>query len=158
MPATILTLGYQRRSLEEFVAILRAAGVQVLIDVRETAWSHKPGFSKHAFRTALDRVGIEYVHVSFAGNPKWLRETARTHAECLELYEWYLNEFGEVVDAFEDLVGQVFAEGKSLALTCFERHSSDCHRSILADRWAARNPDRGVVHLATGGCARILLS
>lgn len=153
----IYTLGYQRRTVEEFVAIAKSAGVKVVIDVRETAWSHKPGFSKGAFQNALDNAGIEYVHASFAGNPKWIRDAATTHEECLEWYEWYLEEFVEVMDAFEALVGQILAGGKSLALTCFERHSSDCHRSILAQKWADRSRRRGVTHLSIDGCERISL-
>src|SRR5665213_2768409 len=138
MSDVILTLGYQQRSIEEFVALARQAGVQVLIDVRETAWSHKKGFSKSAFAAALSSAGIEYVHAQFAGNPKWLRENADDHAECLAFYSWYLDEHDEVIDAFERLVGDILAEGKCAALTCFERHAGDCHRSILAERWASR--------------------
>lgn len=156
MPDVIFTLGYQQRSLEEFVAIAIAAGVQVLVDVRETAWSHKPGFSKTAFQAALASAGIEYVHAPFAGNPKWLRDNATTHAECLEWYDWYLDEFAEVVEAFDSLLAPLLAEGKALALTCFERHSGDCHRSILANRWAARAPARNVCHLAIDGSPRLM--
>lgn len=156
MPDLILTLGYQQRTLEEFVAIAREEGVEVLIDVRETAWSHKPGFSKAALTAALEEAGIQYVHASFAGNPKWLRVNAESHRECLEWYEWYLDEFGEVLDAFEMLVAELLSSGKKAALTCFERHADDCHRSILAARWMARGAARSVRHLATEGCPRIV--
>lgn len=74
MPEQIFTLGYQQRSIDEFVALARDAGVQVLIDVSETAWSHKKGFSKSAFAAAFSSVAIEYIHAQFAGNPKWLRD------------------------------------------------------------------------------------
>src|SRR5205823_6116594 len=73
MPTTLYTLGYQQRSIDEFVEILDESGIDVLVDVRETAWSHKPGFSKSGFASALAARGIEYVHAEFAGNPKWLR-------------------------------------------------------------------------------------
>jgi uncharacterized protein (DUF488 family) len=157
MPEVIYTLGYEKRSIEEFVALANAAGLEVLIDVRETAWSHKPGFSKNAFAAALAAAGIEYVHAPFAGNPKWLRANAETHTECLSWYSWYLDEFGEVLDAFEALVSPLLAEDKRTALTCFERHAGDCHRSILAERWAARDEGgRHIMHLATDGCARLV--
>lgn len=157
MTDIIYTLGYEKRSIDEFVALARAAGVDVLVDVRETAWSHKPGFSKNAFEAALAVEGIEYLHVPFAGNPKWLRENADSHAECLEWYAWYLDEFGEVEDAFESLMSPILAEDKRPALTCFERHAGDCHRSILAERWAARDERRRQFHhLATDGCARLV--
>lgn len=151
----LYTLGYQQRSIEEFVRLLVESRVNALVDVRETAWSHKPGFSKSALRAALQRVGIEYFHADFAGNPKWLRSTAASHSECLSWYRWYLNEFDEVVEAFESLLSGLQAAGKTVCITCFERHADDCHRSILAERWSEKGR-RIVRHLATDGCHRLL--
>ena len=153
--ATLYTLGYEKRTLREFIEILAEADIHVLVDVRETAWSHKPGFSKGLFQAALERAGIEYVHASFAGNPKWLRSNAASHAECLKWYVWYLGEFGEIVDAFDALVRPSLRAGKRVCLTCFERHADDCHRAILAARWEART-SKQVVHLATDGCRRLV--
>ena len=155
MTPTLFTLGYQQRTIDDFVEILREADIDVLVDVRETAWSHKPGFSKSAFEAALSAAGIEYVHANFAGNPKWLRANADSHRECLDWYAWYLTEFGEIVPAFDDLVNQYQAAGKRVCVTCFERHADDCHRAILADQWRARGK-RAVSHLAIDGCARLL--
>ena len=152
---TLYTLGYEKRTQAEFIDLLVHAGIGVLIDVRETAWSHKPGFSKTAFQAALGRVDIHYVHASFAGNPNWLRRTADTHAECLEWYRWYLNQFEEIATGFDALVEPWIARGTRVCLTCFERHPEDCHRSILAADWEQRGP-RKVVHLATEGCRRLV--
>ena len=86
----LFTLGYEKRSIDEFVELLCEAGVTVLVDVRETAWSHKPGFSKTALGAALAVAGIAYAHAPFAGNPKSLRDVATSHAECLSRYRRYL--------------------------------------------------------------------
>ena len=59
---TLFTLGYEQRTIEEFVRMLEDAGVGVLVDVRETPWSHKPGFSKRGLAEHLEAAGIEYVH------------------------------------------------------------------------------------------------
>jgi uncharacterized protein (DUF488 family) len=155
MQRTLFTLGYQQRSLDEFVSILVESRIGVLVDVRETAWSHKPGFSKNALRAALAARGIEYIHADFAGNPKWLRANADSHRECLEWYSWYLGEFDEIVPAFEQLLAEQLREGKRVCVTCFERHADDCHRAILAEKWRARGA-RKVKHLATDGCQRLL--
>jgi len=155
MTPTLFTLGYQQRSLDEFISILTERGVDVLIDVRETAWSHKPGFSKRALQDALEAHGVEYVHAAFAGNPKWLRANADSHRECLEWYAWYLGEFNEIVGAFEELVGTYLRDGRRVCLTCFERHAGDCHRGILAAEWQERGR-RAVRHLATEGSERLV--
>lgn len=153
---TLCTLGYQQRSIDDFIALLREAAIDVVVDVRDTAWSHKPGFSKAAFSASLAGAGIEYVHAGFAGAPKWLRSIADTHREILELYGWYLGEFGEIVTTFDELVAGQHAAGKRVCLTCFERHPDDCHRSILADRWRRAGRSRTVIHLATDGCKRLV--
>src|SRR5450756_497309 len=54
MRNVLFTLGYQQRTITEFVALAREACVDVIIDVRETAWSHKPGFSKAALLASSD--------------------------------------------------------------------------------------------------------
>jgi uncharacterized protein (DUF488 family) len=153
--ATIFTLGYQKRSIDEFVALLREASIDVLVDVRETAWSHKPGFSKGALSRALAAVGIHYVHARFAGNPKALRAGALTHKACLQAYARYVDRNAEIIRDFDELVAGMLNNGKRVCLTCFERHHEDCHRSILTDRWKQRGR-RKVEHLATDGCERLV--
>jgi len=155
MTQTLFTLGYQQRSIEEFVSILTRSRIDVLIDVRETAWSHKPGFSKSALQEALEDNGIDYVHAAFAGNPKWLRANADSHRQCLDWYSWYLSEFSEIVPAFDELVGEYLREAKRVCIICSERHADDCHRAILAAEWQERGA-RAVHHLATEGCERLL--
>jgi uncharacterized protein (DUF488 family) len=150
----LYTLGYEKRTVEEFIGLLRNAKVNVLVDVRETAWSHKQGFSLTALSRRLAHSGIEYIHASFAGNPKWLRANAISHAECLKLYSWYLDEHNEIVLEFDSLIQRFFEEDKRVCITCFERHADDCHRSILAKRWQALGM-RKVEHLANGGVPRL---
>jgi uncharacterized protein (DUF488 family) len=154
---TIFTVGYQKRSLDEFIELLLGASIDVLIDVRETAWSHKPGFSKGAFSKALAAAGIDYLHARFAGNPKRLRAGAATHAECLTAYARYVDSNVQIIEDFEQLVRQLLEQGKTICLTCFERHHEDCHRSILTDRWQRRAHGR-VRHLAIDGCDRLVAS
>lgn len=155
MTATLFTLGYEKRSLQEYVDLLRRARVDVVVDVRETAWSHKPGFSKSALAAELAAVGVEYIHAHFAGNPKWLRSEATNQVECLAWYAEYLDAHSEVLDAFEHLVSDLVGAGKRVCLTCFERHPDDCHRGVLAERWRDRGRRR-VEHIAPDGCARLV--
>jgi len=152
---TLLTIGYEKRSLPEYVKILQLAGVEVLVDVRETPWSHKPGFSRTPLSKALEDAGITYVHARFAGNPKRLRAAAKSHADCLVAYEALLEDTPNILEAFDQLIAEWSAGGRTVAITCFERHPGDCHRGILAERWAEQR-NRRVRHLAPDGCARIV--
>jgi uncharacterized protein (DUF488 family) len=153
---TIYTIGYQQRSLPEFVALLTAAAVDVLVDVRETAWSHKPGFSKTALSSTLADHGMAYVHARFAGNPKELRRSAASHADCLQRYAEYLDSNDDIVEAFDELIGRLVEAGKRVAITCYERHPDDCHRGVLAQRWNSAGASRNVAHLGADNSCRLI--
>jgi len=142
---TLYTIGYEKRSLAEYIAILKQHKIDTVVDVRDVAWSHKPGFSEKPLEQGLKRAGIEYVRAGFAGNPKWLRTVADDLAEMLALYRWYLTEFDEVIPAFRALVEEEFEAGKRVCLTCFERNPAECHRSILLEMAGYRDAE----HLGT---------
>jgi uncharacterized protein (DUF488 family) len=109
--------------------------VDVLLDVRETAWSHKPGFSKRRLAQTLEASGILYVHARFAGNPKQLRAKAASHKECLELFGRHLEANPAILEAFDEVVGRFLDIGQRVCLMCYERHPDDCHRGLLAEGW-----------------------
>jgi uncharacterized protein (DUF488 family) len=151
----LCTIGYEKRTLDEYIDLLLANGVEVVLDVRETAWSHKPGFSKTALSAGLEVAGISYVHLRIAGNPKWLREAAGSHAECLALYRSYVEHHPEVLASLSAALREQGVAHRRIALTCFERHPEDCHRGILAEAWSASHRDE-VMHLGPEGCRRLV--
>jgi hypothetical protein len=155
--AILFTLGYEKRDLDAYLELLTGARVGVLVDVRETAWSYKPGFSRDPLRHAVERAGIAYEHAAFAGNPKALRASAPTHAACLAAYGRHLDVHPGVVERLDALLADHAAAGRAACLTCFERHPDDCHRAILAARWVAAAPaHRASTHLAPDGCPRLV--
>lgn len=147
----IFTIGYQQRPIDRFATILVNAGVTIVVDVRENAWSRKEGFSKSALRDVLSERGIQYQHAEFAGNPKRLRNEAESHDECLDMYESYLKENTDVVQQFDNLISTLATQGNSICLMCYERHPLDCHRSILLDY---SKHGRNVQHLGSDGAKR----
>lgn len=153
---SIFTLGYQLRSLDEFIAELQAAAVDVLVDVRETPWSQRRDYTKAKLTSALAEEGIEYVHARFAGNPKAIRNAAGSHQDCLEMYTDHLRGSPHVITALDDLIQERLANGQRLCFTCYERHPEDCHRSILLEQWAAvKGLDLAVQHLGPDGAPRL---
>lgn len=111
--ARVFSLGYQLRSIDEFVGLLDDSGVSVVVDVREVPWRRKCGFSKSALREALQASGIGYEHARFAGNPKELRRTARSHEDRLVDYAAYLDERSDVVAELDVPVGGHLDQGRS---------------------------------------------
>jgi uncharacterized protein (DUF488 family) len=134
----IYTLGYQGVDVDLYVSKLKAAGVGVVADVRETPWSHKRGFCKNILSSELSKAGIEYVHVKSAGNPKENRRTAPDLAECLRRYKIYLDDNPTGVVDLIEVVRTAASRNRTVCLTCFERDVIDCHRSILVDAMRKR--------------------
>jgi uncharacterized protein (DUF488 family) len=143
----VYTLGYQGINLETYVGILKAAGVGLVVDVREVPWSRKPGFSKAQLQAALQTANIAYIHIRSAGNPSSNRKTAKSPADCLRRYRTYLQQNDECLDILLDLIGEATQNGRPACLTCFERLPDDCHRSILIDFLSARCSTLSVFHL-----------
>jgi uncharacterized protein (DUF488 family) len=147
MPApTLFTVGYEGRTLAEVAALLRQAKVDLLIDVREVAWSHKPGFAKKALAEGLPKEGVAYVHAPFVGNPSKLRKSGASLSRILAGYERHLDQSSELEARFDELVREAHTAGRQVAVMCFERDPAECHRGVLARRWGSRHGGR-VVHL-----------
>lgn len=129
-----------------YVRKLKAAGVGIVADVRETPWSHKPGFCKNALSSELSKAGIDYIHVKSAGNPKENRRTAPDLTECLKRYRRYLTTNPAGVADLVRVVRIAASQNMSVCLTCFEKDVKDCHRSILVSAIKKRLRI-GAVHL-----------
>lgn len=120
----VLSIGYERRSVDELIDILQLHSVAKLIDVRELPLSRRKGFSKSRLSERLNEAGITYSHVRVAGNP---HRTDRANIQrCLGLYRDYLLRNPEVVDVVVNEIG-----GQYVAVLCYEREHEFCHRSVL---------------------------
>ncbi|HEV7395179.1 MAG TPA: DUF488 domain-containing protein [Pyrinomonadaceae bacterium] len=152
----VYTLGYEGLSPELYVKALVNAGVGVLIDVRERAWSQRPAFVKSTLARSLQNVGISYLHFPRAGNPSQNRKTARSAAECMSRYRQYLQGHRGCV---EDILVEIrlAAEGQRYAcLACYEHDFENCHRGVLAEELVGLAANLSVYHLAPTAPAKKL--
>lgn len=130
---TLSTIGYEGASLADFVATLKAAGIEQLIDIRELPQSRRPGFSKNILASTLETQGIGYLHLRALGDPKHGREAARRgdYDEFRSIYNAHLDR-PEAIAAMK-IAGKE-AVSRPSTLMCFERNQKECHRAIVADR------------------------
>lgn len=139
----IWTIGYEGTTKAALVAALGAEGIDTVIDVRAVPLSRKPGFSKNVLAAGLREAGIDYLNLKALGTPPEGREAARkgkrdilaaVYAGQLELPE-AMAQTAQLLD---------LASERCVALLCFERDPSQCHRSLLLAHVA---PDAEVIDL-----------
>ncbi len=138
MATELATIGYEAAKIDDFIATLLAAQIEVLIDVRDVAVSRRQGFSKTALSNALSENGIEYIHLRGLGDPKEGREAARRGD-----FDSFRQIFGAHMStqpALSDLeTAQRISEEQRACLMCYERDPSTCHRSIVAHKISEYN-------------------
>lgn len=139
----IYTIGYEATTMDEFIAALKGAGVEQLIDVRAIPQSRRPGFSKNMLAASLGAAGIDYVHLKHLGTPKPGRDAAKK-GDVATLRAVYANQLGLPEAQAEAARMRALAEEKPSALLCFERNPGHCHRTLLL---AAEAPDAEVIDL-----------
>lgn len=142
---TLVSIGYEGKSVDDLVAQLLEQGVRVLVDVRLTPLSRKPGLSKTKLSEALAAVGIGYVHYRALGNPKDNRTGFRAgEPESRARYRDVL-ETAAATDALAHVCELL--DGGVVALLCFEQDHAECHRDIVVRRLMKQRPDAAVVHV-----------
>lgn len=131
LTGTIVSAGYEGRSIEDFVRVLKRHRVELVVDVRLNAVSRKRGFSKTSLTAALAAAGIGYRHETELGNPPENRDAFRAgRPAARDHYRRHLdNGAAPSVQAIVDLVAHT-----RIALLCFEREHTECHRSCITDR------------------------
>jgi uncharacterized protein (DUF488 family) len=130
----LATIGYEGAPQDAVFKALRAAKVDLLVDVRAVTSSRRPGFSKSHLQAGLTAQGIGYLHLKGLGTPKEGRLAARAGD---------LKGLGRVFAAhmktpearhdYEALLG-LLRSGKKICLMCYEHAPAECHRTIIAER------------------------
>lgn len=143
---TIATIGVYDFGLDSFLAALKEAGIELLLDVRqrrgvrgsEYAWANA-----HRLQTALTGASIDYTHVKELAPTTAMREAqyreddrlgegkrSRTHLSP-EYERLYTEQILDPLE-LEPIVNWI---GSSRAtLLCVERDPEACHRSLIAAR------------------------
>jgi uncharacterized protein (DUF488 family) len=129
----LATIGYEAATQAAVIEKLKAADVQVVIDVRAIASSRRAGFSKTLLAASLADAGIDYVHLRDLGSPKTARDAARKGQTAVmrEIFEAHL---AEPAAQFQLHEAAQIAKGRKAALLCYEAEACGCHRRVVAER------------------------
>lgn len=130
----IFTIGHSTRTFAEFVELLRAHGVEEVVDVRSIPRSrHNPQFNEEVLMRALKREQVRYQHLDKLGglrrttkssvNLGWRNASFRGYADYMATPEF--------AEGLEELMG--IARLRKTAIMCAEAVPWRCHRSLIAD-------------------------
>lgn len=131
---TIYTIGHSTRTIEQFLELLNAHGIQQIVDVRTVPKSrHNPQFGKEALAASLEQAGIVYTHLEKLGG---LRHTSKDSVN-LGWQNASFRGFADYMASPEFQAGldelKALAEKKTVAIMCAEAVPWRCHRSLIAD-------------------------
>jgi uncharacterized protein (DUF488 family) len=135
----ILTIGHSTWTIDEFIRLLHAHGVTLLVDVRTVPRSrHNPQFNKDSLPDSLSKAGVRYVHMASLGglrrarsdsvNAAWRNASFRGYADYMQTREFE--------EALEELIE--LSQKNRVAIMCSEAVPWRCHRSLIGDALTVR--------------------
>ncbi len=132
-PPPLFTIGYEQARSDAVLDELKAAKVELLVDVRAVSSSRRPGFSKRQLAAGLDEKGIGYLHLRALGTPKEGRLAARSGdlKSLWRIFEKHLKT-PEAKEELDELT-QIVKSGRRVCLLCYERDVNHCHRHRVAE-------------------------
>lgn len=168
--AIIYTIGHSTHTLEELIALLKAHGIERLVDIRSYPASrrlpwfqgpqHPPFMTEEegdrtpALETTLPAAGIEYVWMRALGGrrKKILDDSPNValRAPAFRNYADYMmtSEFEQTAEELVRMADVSLHLGKRTAIMCAEAQVYwHCHRMLVSDWLAAHG--HTVLHIAT---------
>jgi uncharacterized protein (DUF488 family) len=135
----IRTVGHSTRPVDALIEMLRAHGIQRLIDVRTIPKSrYNPQYNGEALERSLGDAGIAYENRKALGglrhprkdspNTGWRNESFRGYADYMQTPEFE--------SALEELIAA--ATHEPVVIMCAEAVPWRCHRSLISDALTAR--------------------
>jgi uncharacterized protein (DUF488 family) len=153
MPNPFFTIGHSTRPTEEFVALIKAAEVKLVVDVRTVPRSRtNPQFNGDVLPTSLASHGVAYEHVAALGGLRGKQPGVSPEVNAF----WNNASFHNYADyamgeAFRSSLYKLREMGHASRLTvmCAEAVWWRCHRRIIADYLIAAGEE--VFHILGAG-------
>jgi len=152
MDRLLCTIGFAGKTAEEFFALLKEAGVERLVDIRQNRGGQLSGYAKHPDLAYFLRkiVGIDYAHEPLlAPSPELLKSYRKSK-------DWPAYEAAFLALLRERGVPQrpdMSNWPSKLVLLCSEPGPENCHRrlvaELLAQRWRSEGHQVEIRHLVS---------
>jgi uncharacterized protein (DUF488 family) len=146
----IFTIGHSTHELVHFIALLRAHGVECVVDIRRYPRSRRmPHFSADALGESLRAEGLDYVHLVELGGRRPALKTSPNTGWTTSGFRGYADHMAS--SEFEAGLARVEAIGRksTSVLMCAEALWWHCHRRLVSDALVARG--WRVIHVGADG-------
>jgi uncharacterized protein (DUF488 family) len=134
--SAVWTVGYEGRTVESLIDLLRTTPVGRVIDVRDRPVSLAPGYSRGPLKGRLEAAGLLYREMPELGCTFEARRALWNSGDVERFRAEYAAKLATVPEAIERLARD--AAERPSALLCLEREPARCHRGQLAERLADR--------------------
>jgi len=144
---TLFTIGFTRKTAEQFFEKLKTAGVNRVVDIRLNNTSQLAGFAKRDDLVYFLKTicGIGYVHVPELAPTRELMELVKKKKGSWAAYEAGYTALLAGRHADNAFLSQTLKDGD--CLLCSEHTPERCHRRIVAERFQAMVGHVKIVHL-----------
>lgn len=143
----IATVGYEKVKVPVLLRHLLSHNVTCIVDVRENPWSNRPDCRRQSLELAAHGIGLRYLHVKYAGNPKSIRVDSADPADALRRYGHYLANNPEIPIQLYYVAELEAERGGKICLLCYENQHTECHRSVLTKSIELLDPSVCVTHV-----------
>ena len=145
MNMEIYTIGFTKKSAEEFFEILKRNNIKRIIDVRLINTSQLAGFTKRDDLEYFLRelCGIEYRHLKFLAPAKEIRDQYNKSKD----WDSYKREYIKLIERRHILKKIEKSFKERTCLLCSEATPDRCHRRLLAEYLKEHWGSVEVVHL-----------
>ncbi len=126
----LFTIGYEGKSLEQFINELIQQDIRVLCDVRKNPLSRKFGFSKSKLEHIVEKVGIQYIGIPDLGIDSEKRASLESPEDYRILFISYRTTLPSKTQ-FLDQIYDLLISKMRVALMCYEKEPEMCHRSVI---------------------------
>lgn len=142
----LFTIGFTKKSAEQFFTRLKNSGTERLVDVRLNNVSQLAGFAKKDdLRYFLEAIcGIDYLHLPLLAPTQQMLDAYKKKRGDWQLYEKQFLELMRERQIEREVSREVL---RSACLLCSEDTPEHCHRRLVAEYLRDKWGDVEVVHL-----------
>lgn len=143
----IYTIGFTGKSAESFFGLLKANGIQQLVDIRLNNTSQLAGFTKSENLPFFLReiCGADYVHETRLAPTEQIFAKLKKQKGTWEEFERAYMELLDERRVAKEIDRSLF--NRKSVLLCSEQEAMHCHRRLAAEYFKRHWKDVSIIHL-----------